>query len=217
MLSGYGTGSRDGTGESKQYKTLRGSLNIDRSSVVFSRNGVKYKNKSVASITFRGHTRKVAKYAENNDSSLIFHDMTKQEALDLACTFMEFALFLEQRGRAAEQLVSSTQSEPESARLIDTITKVLMSLPRNRGVVPLMEAIRLNWLAAAERLENLASTKWNEAFSAMRSRVGEWGQEAKWRRTCADALGRLLSIYAPYDGIISDERPTLKLIETGPE
>ncbi|KSV87379.1 hypothetical protein N181_01905 [Sinorhizobium fredii USDA 205] len=196
MWSGYGYGSRSGLDEAKQYKTLRGKSDILKGTIRASLGGVTSGGKSQPSITIDGVTTKRSGEYYNNDMSLIFWDMSGDEALLAAAQFIKFAAMINGReGKGA---------------LLDDGAKVLFDpLP---GIVPMsprdhfsdfLGEVANRWERDAEANERVvaAFTDAARAHGVGLADKSAFTQTAKWRRRCAAAMRNFLNYYRSGDDV----------------
>lgn len=205
MLLGYGTGSRDRDGTAKQYRTLRGALNTDPASVSFEPRGVSRGDKKIPCIRIKGTTRKVSKDSVNNDTAILLHGLSEDEALDLASTFAEYALFLRNERDRAHRTAAFDGSAKQFA---ETSVKVLAEAPRDKGIMALLSATMDFWKARAQSDEKTADSlgRLGNAISRDNSKVvTSYKTTAMWRYRCIAALGNLLNLYS--DGPTNREAP----------
>lgn len=179
LWSGYGSGSSAGTGESKQYKTLRGNAAVGAPKV--RRDGVVSGDKELPSITINGSTRKRSKDADNNDMSLIVFGMTKGEAWMVAARFIEYARLVE-RGPSAHQ--------QEGADALLKVMEDVMYFASKEAVGELLSGVAASWEKCAASQESIAD-KWRA-----RGATGEaWAEEGAWHRSCASTIRNLVTIF----------------------
>ncbi|CAA2155302.1 hypothetical protein MBRA_00956 [Methylobacterium brachiatum] len=74
---GYGSGSTDGTGVAKQYRTLRGEVNLSQTKYALS-------DGAGLGLSLRGQTRKRSDQSDNNDVALELTDASLTEITQLA-------------------------------------------------------------------------------------------------------------------------------------
>jgi hypothetical protein len=148
---------------------------------------------------------------------LLVYDLSPDEALEMSAKFAEYALFLKQLAR--RQKGTEETLKASGKHFAETAAKALMEISRDEGMVPFLERVRTTLLERAKYADTaLESAKTLASFGALPDGSFEESRKvfeplARWRRACATALGRLLSIYgqgpvdAPPDG------PKLRLLE----
>lgn len=212
MLVGYGTGSKDGDGTAKQYKTLRGDLKTERGEVSFEPRGVKIGNTRVPCLRLKGSTRKVSKDSTNNSAEILLHSITEDEAVHLASTFAEYAIFLKKLRDQPEMTLAFEESSERFAR---TSVDLLKAAPRVVGITALLIAIRDFWAAKAKTedvmanvLEMNAKRLPSEQLERQAVAVRRFQNSASWRRESVTQLGQVINTYAHGD---SDNSTPAKL------
>jgi hypothetical protein len=192
MLRGYGTGSQDGTGQAKQYRTLRGSLGP----ATFQPNGVTSGTRSVPCIRFSGQTRKVSKESTNNEMALIIHGISEDEALEVAGRFVEYALYLRALRDRPKKTAAFENSGPAFAEIA---LKALSDMPRARGVMHFLQKLKEQWSKDGERdgsfVESSLSVRHLVTYDNS-DLIELYSMRSRWRKACAKALSNLLTIYA---------------------
>ena len=189
LLSGYGTDSK--SGDVKQYRTLRGKIDLAEDSIKFQHDGVSSGGKSLPCVMFDGKTIKRNKDAVDNSASLIFFDMTEDEALDLSAKFAEYALFLKSRNAETIGFLKSSDN------FADVSARVLINSNRF-SIIRFFERLAEAWeLDAAAPFFALARMgRFNETKNA------ENMERLKtWRTQCSTTLRNLIRHYRDGDSI----------------
>lgn len=189
LLSGYGTDSK--SGEVKQYRTLRGKIELNDDSIKFRHDGVTSGGKDLPCVTFDGKTIKRNKDSINNSASLIFFDMTEDEALNLSAKFAEYALFLNSRK------LEPIGFERSSDNFADVASKVLFKSSR-ASIIRFFERFAEAWEldAAVPFFAMVRMGKYSETKSPENMR-----RLSTWRTQCAIALRNLIRHYRDGDSV----------------
>ena len=162
MISGYGTGSRTKTGqaESRSFRTMRGKIDVSEASIEFQPDGVVYKDRKAPAMKLNGTSRKVGRDADNNDVSLILHDISAEEAMEMSARFAEYAVFL-QRQKSHEKVLVGEGTRFHKA--VSDAGLAFAQYHRMRGPAALLDGLTRafeTWRMSAEMMLMLnASTK----------------------------------------------------------
>ena len=210
MLDGYGSGSRDGDGTAKQYKTLRGVIVTEKMQV--QKGGVRVGKASVPSIKLTGKTRKVSKDSDDNPVDLLFHGMTPDEALRVSCAFAEYALLVGDQTTKAAVKFSNGRARQAAGQFL----KVLLASEREAGMVPFLRELMERWTKDSElntKVADIQAGCGHKESAAILKRKGEW------RGACATKLSELLEAYqrGPEPTPPASSRPHLTLVLNNPE
>lgn len=203
MWSGYGYGSRSGVDEAKQYKTLRGTSDLSKGKIRASLGGVTSGGKSQPSITIDGVTNKRSDESSNNDMSLIFWDISGDEALLVAAEFIKFAEMT--NGRSGKTVLFD-----KGAKALFATLPAIVPMSQKACFADFLGAVADGWERDAEAKERVADAFKNalRAHDVELADKSAFNQIATWRRRCATAMRNLLSYYragrdterAPADG-----------------
>ena len=194
LLSGYGTDSK--SGDVKQYRTLRGKIDIAEDSIKFRRDGVTSGDKSLPCVTFDGKTIKRNKDSVNNSASLILFDISEDEALELSTKFAEYALFL-RANKPVSEIKNNKQTisfEQCSEKFAETASEVLLKGPRS-SIIKLFEKFAAHWekdagthLSLSKHMATLQGENFEKAHAI-------YSRRSAWRLECVRSLRNLLNHY----------------------
>ncbi|MCA1442684.1 hypothetical protein I6F07_21165 [Ensifer sp. IC4062] len=205
LLSGYGTDSK--TGDVKQYRTLRGEIQIDERSIAFRTEGVSIQGTEVPCVTLDGNTAKVNKDSVDNKASLILFDMDENEALRLSAKLAEYALFLRYQKRTR---VGFWKSIDEFSA---TAAEVLFESSRD-DVANFLERIADEWHKSAKFHTEMASSP----FSFPETSREKHEKSSQWRTECMKALKNLIHHYRSGEGDENTRhRDRLRILSNEPQ
>jgi hypothetical protein len=232
MLVGYGSGSRDVIGKSKQYKTLRGEIGSKDQSIKFQERGVLFDGKTIPCVSFEGKTNKRGKGSMDNPVSLLLYGLSEDQALELSARLSEYAIFLRDNNGEKNASVSFTESANYFAQ---NAIKILKSGPRH-AMILFLDELEKYWENEVNEIENKIQTlkrisqikksikaqkdKENNCNIAteddfiqnIANQIDAYSRKKSWRATCADSLRNLIRYYKAGEEPINSKPQALKLI-----
>ncbi|MCC4296631.1 hypothetical protein [Aurantimonas coralicida] len=164
MISGYGTGSRTKTGqaESRSFRTMRGKIDVSEASIEFQPDGVVYKDRKVPAMKLKGTSRKVGRDADNNDVSLILHDISAEEAMEMSARFAEYAVFL-QRQKSHEKVLVGEGTRFQKA--VSAAGKAFADYQRRAGASAVLQGLLQSFDVSLTAASN--ALRMNETMKAI--------------------------------------------------